>query len=81
MSNTIKASQVGAQDPELKNSPIAEEGDDETEVLKQEMPGEAVCFFNNQSYSNDSIVCSGSALLRCDYGIWVREGSCDTDNP
>ena len=80
MSNTINANQVGAQDLELRNSPVAEEADDESEVLKQEVPGEPVCYFNDQNYSNGNYVCSGNALLRCDYGIWVRSGSCDPDN-
>ena len=40
---------VGAPDPELNTSPIAEENDDESEVLRQEMPGEPVCYFNNQT--------------------------------
>ena len=80
MSNTINANQVGAQDLELKNSPISEEMDEESDVLKQEVPGEAECFFNAQGYSNGHYVCSGDALLRCDYGVWVRTGSCDPEN-
>ena len=81
MSERIHAPDVGAPDPELKNSPIAQETDEEYEVLKQEEPGEPVCFFNSKSYPNGTHVCSGDALLRCDYGIWVRVGSCDPDNP
>lgn len=81
MSNTINASQVGAQDLELRNSPVSEDADEESEILKQEVPGEPLCYFNDQSYSNGIYVCSGNALLRCDYGIWVRTGSCDADNP
>ncbi|MCK5091231.1 MAG: DUF1496 domain-containing protein [Gammaproteobacteria bacterium] len=80
MSNTINASQVGAQDLEMRNSPVSEEMDEESEVLKQEVPGEPVCYFNDESYSNGNYVCSGNALLRCDYGIWIRTGSCDPDN-
>ncbi|HWS03288.1 MAG TPA: hypothetical protein VN448_07790 [Gammaproteobacteria bacterium] len=77
----IHVPQVGAPDPELNNSPFAEETDEEYEVLRREVPGEPVCYFNNQSYRHDSYVCSGSTLMRCDYGIWVRMGSCDPDNP
>ena len=77
----IPIPQVGAPDPEANNSPIAEEIDEEFEVLKQEVPGEPVCYFNNKSYQNNQNICSGSARLRCNYGIWVREGSCDPDNP
>lgn len=80
MAERIHLLQVGAPDPELKNSPIAEETDEESRVLKQEEPGEPVCFFNNKSYPHGAHVCSGDALLRCDYGIWIRIGSCDPDN-
>ncbi len=81
MPERIHVSQVGAPDPELKNSPIAQEGDEEFEVLKHEEPGEPLCFFNGKSYPHGTYVCSGDSLLRCDYGIWIRVGSCDTDNP
>lgn len=81
MPNTINVTQVGAQDPELKNSPVAEEMDDEVQALKQELPGEPACHFNNQAFAHGEYVCSSNALLRCDYGIWVRTGSCDSDNP
>ncbi len=72
---------VGSADPELNTSPIAEEYDDETEVLRQEMPGEPVCYFNNQSFPTGSYVKSGTILLKCDYGIWIPAGPADPDNP
>ena len=72
---------MGAQDPELRNSPIASEGDVETDLLRQEVPGEPVCYFNGQAYPNGQYVRSGSALLRCEYGIWVPAGPADPDNP
>ena len=81
MPERINAPQVGAPDPELQNSPIAQETDEEYEVLRQEQPGEPECYFNDASYPPHAHVCSGDALLRCDYGIWVRVGSCDPDNP
>jgi hypothetical protein len=81
MPNRIRAPQVGAPDPELRNSEIAEETDEDYEVLRREVPGEPVCYFNNASFRNGAYVCSGSTLLRCDYGIWMRMGSCDPDNP
>lgn len=81
MPDRIHLPQVGAQDPELKTSPVAEEPDEEYEVIKQEVPGEPVCFFNNKQYNNGDRVCSGSSRLRCIYGVWAREGSCDPDNP
>lgn len=81
MNEPIHVPQVGAPDPELNNSPIAEEFDEDLDVLRQELPGEPTCLFNNTSYATGERICSGSALYRCDYGIWVREGGCDPDNP
>ncbi len=81
MNEPIHVPQVGAPDPELETSPIAEELGDDLEVLRLEVPGEPVCLFNNVSYPNGQRVCSGTGLYRCDYGIWVREGGCDPDNP
>lgn len=73
---------VGAQDPELKNSPIMEEDDEDFEVLPQEIDGLRVCYFNSAAYTHGDYVCSGSGeLLRCENGLWVRDGSCDPDNP
>lgn len=72
---------VGTQDPELKNSPIAEEMSEEGEDLRREVPGEPVCYFNSESYPNGDYVRSGSDLLRCDYGIWISAGPSDLDNP
>lgn len=81
MTERVHAPSVGAPDPQLHNSPIAQEGDEDYEVLKQELPGEPVCYFNSISYPHGAYVCSGDALLRCDYGLWVQVGSCDPDNP
>lgn len=81
MPERIAKPQVGSPDPELKTSPILEEFADDYSVLKQQVPGEPVCYFNDKRYSHGSYVCSGDALLRCDYGIWIRTGSCDPDNP
>ena len=72
--------QVGAQDPTLKNSPIAEEEDEETDVLLQEVPGAAVCLFNGTEYPNGTYVRSGAMLLKCRYGVWVDQGSADPLN-
>lgn len=72
---------VGAQDPELQNSPIAEEEDEDTDVVRQQVPGEPVCLFNGTSYPHGTYVVSGSQLLKCSYGVWVESGSADPDNP
>ncbi len=81
MTLTRSIPDVGAQDPELSNSPIAEEGDEEFEVIRQQYEGEPACYFNNQSFSNGSYVRSGTSLLLCDKGLWVISGSSDPDNP
>ncbi len=73
--------QVGAPDPELRNSPIIEETDEDYEVAGQALPGEAECHFNDQIYRDGQFVCSGNELLRCQRGAWVREGSCDPEHP
>lgn len=73
---------VGAADPDLKTSPILEESDEEFDVLAQEVDDMPSCYFNNTAYPNGTYACSGSgALLRCEKGMWVRKGGCDTDNP
>ena len=72
---------VGAQDPELKNSPVAWESDEESEALLEEGPGEPVCFFNDKAYDHSTVIKSGTVLLRCDHGIWFPTGSSDPDNP
>ena len=73
--------QVGAQDPELRNSPIAEEEDEDTDVVRQQLPGAAVCWFNGSEYAHGTYVTSGSQVLRCSYGVWVDQGSADPANP
>ena len=80
MNNDIDAPQVGAPDPELNNSPVVDAAEREFDPLKLQVPGEPVCFFNSVSYPHGSFVHSGTVLLRCDYGVWVRAGSSDPDN-
>jgi hypothetical protein len=72
---------LGAQDPELRNSPIAEEGDEDTEALRETMPGAPMCYFNGSAYSHGTIIKSGTTALRCEHGLWVRAGPGDPDNP
>lgn len=82
MSNQTRTPFVGSPDPELRNSPIMEETDEDYEVLAQEIEELNVCYFNDTSYPAGSYVCSGSGeLLLCDRGLWVQKGSCDPDNP
>ncbi|MFA7096452.1 MAG: hypothetical protein WC383_08230 [Gammaproteobacteria bacterium] len=72
---------VGAPDPELKNSLIIEETDEDFHVLAQEAADVPVCYFNGIAYPHGQHICSGTDLLRCEDGAWVREGSCDPVNP
>lgn len=71
---------VGAMDPELRNSPIAEEFDEESDTVLQQTPGAPVCYFNGHEFANDEYVRSGSQLLKCRYGVWVEAGSSDPQN-
>ena len=73
--------QVGAPDPELRNSPIAVEEDIDTDVVRLQVPGEPVCWFNGGEYRNGEFVASGSQVLKCSYGVWVEAGSGDSHNP
>jgi hypothetical protein len=73
---------VGAQDPELKNSPVA--GDDEepdAAPLFDEASAAAVCYFNGEAFEPGTVVRSGTELLRCEFGVWIPVGGSDPDNP
>lgn len=73
---------VGAPDPEMKTSPILDEMDEDYPLPGEEMDDVPICYFNNVVYKTGTYVCSGSGeLLHCDKGLWVRQGSCDPDNP
>jgi hypothetical protein len=72
---------VGAIDPELKTSPVAEEMLEESETLRLEVPGGAVCYFNGEVFKSGEIVRSGTTMLRCRDGIWVEAGPADPKNP
>ena len=69
---TDHVTQVGAPDPELKNSPIF----DEQEEISLDLELEAgACYFNNVAYPIGQFVLSGSELLHCEErGVWVRRG-------
>lgn len=82
MTERINATQVGAPDPEMKNSPILDESvDNEQTGADVESVAFAQCHFNDNAYENGSEVCSGDELLKCERGNWIRIGSCDQDNP
>lgn len=64
--------QVGAMDPELPNSPIALEFDEESDTVRQQVPGEPVCYFNGQPFEHNQYVSTGTQILQCRYGVWVE---------
>ena len=81
MNARLSAPQVGAVDPERKTSPIADEFDEDYEVINLEATESSGCLFNDSHYEHNTYICSGSDLLQCKRGVWVVEGSCDPDNP
>jgi hypothetical protein len=78
---TTKPTEVGAQDPELRNSPILRDDDEDVDTLREMVDDSPVCYFNAATFADGAIVKSGTALLRCDRGIWVFAGPADPDNP
>jgi hypothetical protein len=69
---TNHVNQVGAPDPELKNSPIFDEYADISLDQELETGG---CYFNNAAFPVGQYLLSGSELLHCEgRGIWVRRG-------
>ena len=77
MQMTKPTPDLGAQDPELKNSPVAWESDDDTETLRESIYDDAVCYFNDDSFGHGATIRSGTTLLRCDFGVWVPLSSTD----
>ena len=77
----VSITQVGSPDPELRNSPIAVEEDIDTDVVRQQVPGDVMCWFNGSEFRNGDFVASGSQVLRCSYGVWVEAGSIDDRSP
>ncbi len=68
--------QVGAADPERRNSPIQTDPGQSFELLREQVGDEAVgCYFNDLLYDEGSYVLSGSTYLRCDLGIWAEVGT------
>jgi len=75
MTKHVAVTEVGAPDPELKNSPIFDYESEEAEYEDLELES-GVCYFNGISYPLGEYVSSGGELLRCmERGVWVRVGS------
>jgi hypothetical protein len=72
---------VGSQNSELRNSPIAWEYLDEEEsvgTMVEEQPG---CFFNGVAYGDGTFVKSDDAVLECRHGFWIPVATGDPENP
>jgi hypothetical protein len=81
MKKQKQALQLGAPDPERKTSPVAWETDEDTDSLRESVPDEAVCLFNDTSYDHGTVIESGSSRLRCEHGIWVPVGPTAESKP
>ncbi len=67
------APQVGAPDPERRNSPIQTDPEQSFELLREQVGDEAAgCYFNDTQYPDGTMIMSGSTCLRCELGIWVE---------
>jgi hypothetical protein len=72
---TGHAPQVGAADPERRNSPVHTDPDESFELLREQVGDEAAgCYFNDVRYPEGAQVTSGTLRLRCERGIWVESG-------
>ena len=81
MAGAVNVPSVGAMDPELRNSPVTQEFDEDAEDVSLQAPVEPVCWFNSRMYSNGAFVRSADIVLRCRYGVWVEAGPSDPTNP
>lgn len=81
MMDSIYVAQVGAPDPELRTSPILEEADEDYDAAGQQLPEDAVCYFNGDAYRDGDYVRSGTELLHCVRGSWIEQGPGDPANP
>jgi len=78
MTKHIDVPEVGAPDPERKNSPIFDDESEDEAYLDVELET-GVCYFNDMAYPIGQYVSSGNELLHCTgRGIWVRAGTSQT---
>lgn len=72
MASTIR--NVGSVDPDLRNSPVLEESEEDQVVVGQEVPDQSSCYFNGQAYRSGEFVRTGTVVLECRSGVWVEVG-------
>jgi hypothetical protein len=75
MKSRVEIPNVGAIDPRLKTSPVAEEMAEEADTLGQQVTSGSVCVFNGEEFSNGAFVRSGSTILKCSNGLWIETGA------
>lgn len=63
---------VGAPLPELENSPIISDIDEEQELIDPEIPEERMCYYSGESYPHGTYIKTGVVVLKCDRGAWVE---------
>ena len=68
--------QLGAPDPELRNSPIIDESEYDEHAASPDLEIEkGACYFNGEAFAIGRYVKSGSEVLFCTgRGVWVRQG-------
>lgn len=83
MVTNVGTRDVGAVDPRLQTSPIAEEMSEDWQLLRQEVPEGAapVCYFNGEEFQSGAFVRTGTVVLECRDGLWVEIGPADPRNP
>ncbi len=72
---------VGAQDPELRNSPVAWEYLDEEEWPGASVEEQPLCYFNGVAYAEGTMVRSDEVVLECRSGFWAPIVTGDPENP
>ncbi len=68
---------LGSPVPELKNSPIFSNIDDEQAMIEAQIPEERMCYFNGEIYQHGTFIKSNSIILQCDRGVWVEAQKID----
>lgn len=67
--------QVGACDPERRNSPLQGDYKESYELVREQVGDDAPgCYFNDLFYGDGTHVLAGQTYLRCERGIWVEAG-------
>jgi len=72
---------LGPQNPELKNSPIAWEYLDEEEWRGDSVEEQPVCYFNGNAYGEGTFIRCDDAVLECRRGMWMPVVTGDPENP